>query len=779
MKKHKILMITDAPQLTSGYGTIGRHLATHWHEQGHEIQYMGWWARGDMEKMPFKVYNATDQRDKWGLKLFPKVIEEFRPDIVWTTGDLWMVYYISKFKGRNSFQSIWYSPIDSEGSPKIMRTPFETIDWIRTMEEFNHVVGQTKFCKDEIRKLCGHDLVKTVIYPGYEPDIFKPLGEITKKQLKKQLVGDENAFVVLFISRNGMRKNPCGAMEAFKLANIPNSKIYFHCNFHEARGYDLKEFVNRYDLNDKAVLSNLKVGHGITPEQVNLIYNAADVQILLSSREGFGITALESAACGVPMVFTNANSFKEYAYQFGEPVKVKAKYPEIITGQLMQIPDVQYAAKKLYKLYKNEKLRNQYSKSGIEFAKNHTWEKQYERWDEFLEQIDTSKNTAFVSPMILEKKKFPKYKVPEELKVGVMTTWNERCGIARYSRNSYQHVEPNPIILAADTMDPKEQSTLKAIPCWSKNPSELINTYEIIRKEGINVIHIQNEWALYWANKPRFRAFISAMHDMGIPIFITHHTCPTSTDSQNIQYFEEIIEWSKHSIPIVHNQFFADILEQWPSFRKKVMVIPHGCDSYKSDKERFSKFTIISSGFAHPSKGFELVVDCDKYLKFPHEIILQTSVHPGDKSGTQQKYLEHIRSMSKNTNVKLIENFLSDQEVSELCARSHIGLFMYAIMKCQGVSGAACTCLGAGTPIITSSSPAFYDVKNFPHGNFNSIALAEEITKLYENQQIYNKELDKVKEYQKTRSWKILGRKYSEIYKKAHEECVKKRASQS
>ncbi len=772
-------MITDHPSLTSGYGTIGKHLAMHWQSQGHSIEYIGWWSKGDMEKMPFKVHNVVDQRDKWGLNLLPNVIAKFKPDIVWTTGDLWMCYHIPKFKGRNSFQSIWYSPIDSEGSPKIMRTPFETIDWIQTMRGFNHIVGQTNFCKNEIRNLCGRDLVNTVIYPGYEPNVFKPLGDAAKKQLKKQLVGDENAFVVLFISRNGMRKNPCGAMEAFKLANIPNSKMYFHCNFHEIRGYDLKGFVNRYELGDKVILSNLKVGHGITPEHVNLIYNAADVQILISTREGFGITALEGAACGVPMVFTNANSFKEYAYQFGEPVRVKATYPEIITGQSMQIPDIQQAGKKLYKLYKNEKLRNEYSRKGIEFAKNHTWEKQYERWDEFLEQIDTSKNTTFISPMVLEKKKFPKYKVPEELKIGVMTTWNERCGIARYSRNLYRHVEPNPIILAADAMDPKEKSELKAIPCWSKSPGEFINAYEVIRREGINVLHIQNEWALYWMNKPRFRAFISAVQDIGIPIFITHHTCPTSTDGQNLRYFEELIEWSKYSVPIVHNQFFADVLEQWPAFRGKAMVIPHGCDSYNSDKERFSKFTIISSGFAHPSKGFELVVDCDKYLKFPHEIILQTSAHPGDKSGIQKKYLEHIKSMAKNTNVKFIESFLSDQEVSELCARSHVGLFIYAIMKCQGVSGAACTCLGAGTPIITSTSPAFHDVKNFPRGNFDPVNLAAVITELYENQQIYDKELDKVREYQKTRSWEILGRKYSEIYKKAHEEWAQKRRSQS
>jgi len=771
----KILLVTDNPSLTSGYGTIGRHLATHWHEQGHSVEYIGWWSKGDLEEMPFKVHSVTDQGDKWGLKLFPKVIEGFKPDIVWTTGDLWMTYFIPRFKARNSYQSIWYSPIDSEGSPKIMKTPHESLDWTLTMRGFNHIVGQTNFCKEEIRKLCGHDLVKNVIYPGYEPSVFKPLGEEAKKQLKKQLVGDENAFVVLFISRNGMRKNPCGAMEAFKLANIPNSKMYFHCNFHEARGYDLKEFAERFELGDKVVLSNLKVGQGITPEQVNLIYNAADVQILISTREGFGITALESAACGVPIVFTNANSFKEYAYQFGEPVRVKSRYPEVITGQWMQIPDTKDAGKRLYKLYKNEKLRSEYSRKGIEFAKNHTWEKQYERWDKFLERVDTSRNAIFVSPATLEKKKFPKYKVPEELKVGVMTTWNERCGIARYSRNLYQHVEPNPIILAADTMDSKEESALRAIPCWSKSPGEFINIYEAIRREGINVIHIQNEWALFWLNKPRFRAFISAMHDMGIPIFITHHTCPTSTDGQNVGYFDELREWSKYSIPIVHNQFFADVLEQWPSFGKKTMMIPHGCDIYNSKKGRFSKFTIISSGFAHPSKGFELVVECDKYLKFPHETILQTSAHPGDKSGTQQRYLNHIKSLSKNTNVKFIEDFLSDQEVSELYARSHIGLFMYAPMKCQGVSGAACTCLGAGTPIITSTSSTFHDVKNFPHGNFNPMNLANVITKLYENQQIYDKELDKVKEYQRNRSWNVIGKQYSEIYKKTHEECTKKR----
>ncbi|MBX4187443.1 MAG: glycosyltransferase, partial [Candidatus Doudnabacteria bacterium] len=53
-------------------------------------------------------------------------------------------------------------------------------------------------------------------------------------------------------------------------------------------------------------------------EDLKLVYNAATLFVLPSQMEGFGLTVLEAAACGIPICCSDIPSLREVAGQAAE-----------------------------------------------------------------------------------------------------------------------------------------------------------------------------------------------------------------------------------------------------------------------------------------------------------------------------------------------------------------------------------------------------------------------------------------------------------------------------
>jgi mannosyltransferase len=94
-------------------------------------------------------------------------------------------------------------------------------------------------------------------------------------------------------------------------------------------------------------------GHVDDPASV---YNALDVFVHLGGPEGFGLTVLESLACGVPVV----------AYDWGA-------VPEVFAGLVTLVPptDVQAAASAVTHLLADRTLREDYANRGRQAAEQH------------------------------------------------------------------------------------------------------------------------------------------------------------------------------------------------------------------------------------------------------------------------------------------------------------------------------------------------------------------------------------------------------------------------
>jgi len=149
----------------------------------------------------------------------------------------------------------------------------------------------------------------SVIPCGVNLNLFQPAD---KKTAKQQLGFDEDK-VILFVGR----------IEPLKGIDQLLRAIPYLENSHRLRlvvvgggEYDQHEMKRLRKLSQSLHMENSVTFSGlIKHEELNHFYNAADVCVIPSYYESFGLVALESLACGTPVVTTNVGDLQSIVQQ--------------------------------------------------------------------------------------------------------------------------------------------------------------------------------------------------------------------------------------------------------------------------------------------------------------------------------------------------------------------------------------------------------------------------------------------------------------------------------
>lgn len=144
-----------------------------------------------------------------------------------------------------------------------------------------------------------------MIPPGYDDNRFFPVGESTARALRQQL-GFEGP-VVMAIGRLARNKGYELLIRAFQLVaeRNPRASLYLAVGGERMRSpeeevlAELKELVAELGLGER-----VRFGAFIPDEELANYFRAADVFVLSSRYEPFGMTAIEAMACGTPTVVT-------------------------------------------------------------------------------------------------------------------------------------------------------------------------------------------------------------------------------------------------------------------------------------------------------------------------------------------------------------------------------------------------------------------------------------------------------------------------------------------
>lgn len=136
--------------------------------------------------------------------------------------------------------------------------------------------------------------------------------QYAKDSLKKSFFAKNNLpaadILILFVGTIEPRKNPDLLLTAFE-SYIEQSDVKANLVYAGGVGWGMETFLDR--LNGSKVRDRILVTGYQTREDLNGIYRIADILVMPSKEEGFGLPLIEAMKLGVPIAAANSSSIPE------------------------------------------------------------------------------------------------------------------------------------------------------------------------------------------------------------------------------------------------------------------------------------------------------------------------------------------------------------------------------------------------------------------------------------------------------------------------------------
>jgi D-inositol-3-phosphate glycosyltransferase len=174
----------------------------------------------------------------------------------------------------------------------------------------HHIISPTEKERDELIQHYGSSLERISVVPcGVNMELFQPLD----KEMAKQEVGFGNDKTILFVGRIEPLKGIERLLKAIPyLQNRQGTRLVI-IGGGERSQYEIERLKRlSYELHIEDSVTFLGA---VKQERLPYFYSAADACVIPSYYESFGLVALESLACGTPVVATDVGDFKSIIRQ--------------------------------------------------------------------------------------------------------------------------------------------------------------------------------------------------------------------------------------------------------------------------------------------------------------------------------------------------------------------------------------------------------------------------------------------------------------------------------
>lgn len=145
----------------------------------------------------------------------------------------------------------------------------------------------------------------SVIYEGVDPEFLTLVLPIMRQKIQL-LLGIDKPYL-LYVGVWMSHKNLLRLLQAFQLVRAQHPSIQLVITGKPVPGYsNLLQYVREQQLEQHIIFPGF-VPHALLPA----LYAQAEALVFPSLYEGFGLPALEAAACGTPVVTSNVSSIPE------------------------------------------------------------------------------------------------------------------------------------------------------------------------------------------------------------------------------------------------------------------------------------------------------------------------------------------------------------------------------------------------------------------------------------------------------------------------------------
>lgn len=306
-------------------------------------------------------------------------------------------------------------------------------------------------------------------------------------------------------------------------------------------------------------------------------------------------------------------------------------------------------------------------------------------------------------------------------RIGWVTTWNARCGIATYSEHMIDCISDDVMIFAPRNTEQIASDCMNVTRCWDLNQNSLSDLQQALFDAAIDTIVIQFNYGFF-----QFAAFIAlldSLNTQGARVVVEMHSTsdPVHDQDRRLEKLAPALRGCYRLL--VHSIADLNRLKQI-GLTENVTLFPHGIkvrlpvtkppeDKKKSDC-REKPFLLATYGFFLPHKGLLEIIDVIAMLRsLGHNLHLNmlNAAYPDPESEALiQQARKKIKSLDLGRIIKLNTAFLSDQESFEHLSQADLIVYPYQATG-ESASGAVRFGLATMRPVAVTPLQIFDDVR--------------------------------------------------------------------
>lgn len=305
------------------------------------IHYFNAWEFAHTPIIPFLFFK---------LLTFPKnfimhvhISQPFVPEIVWLISKIRKIPYIAHT----------YIDVGRSGKLGFLLPLYKKMVLKKVLTDAKKVICITEEYKNFMSEKYKIEKNKISTIPnGTSKEFFM--------EKKKDL---HNGITLLFVGRLAIQKNIPRLINAISLLK---EKVTLHIVGEGEKRSEIEKLISDKKLNN-VILHGKKTGKDLLK-----FYKIADIFVLPSDVDAIPLVLLEAMASGTPIIASDILGVREFVGN---------------TGILVNPPTPENFAKAIDDLIENKPLRGSLSKKGREKAKNYSWDKIVEKFEDIYREV--------------------------------------------------------------------------------------------------------------------------------------------------------------------------------------------------------------------------------------------------------------------------------------------------------------------------------------------------------------------------------------------------------
>jgi len=347
--RKKILLLCDDIRMHSGIATMAREIVVgtshhfNWINLAAAINHPELGQAFDISQEINKITGVEDS----DVKVIPNngygdamqirgLIAQERPDAIFIFTDprYWTWLFEIEREIRNEIPLMYLNIWDDYPAPLYNKPFYESCDLLMAISKQTKNINEIvlgEAANDKILKYVPHGINEDHFFPMTSVEDLKHLDEFKKNLFQ----GKDIEFVAFFNSRNIRRKSPGDVILSYRMfcdmigeEKAKKCALVMHTQAVDENGTDL--YAVREAICDDSYVNVFFSQERLDTPQINLLYNIADVGMLITSNEGWGLSLTETMMAG-RMIIANVTGGMQDQMRFtddnGDWINFSSDFP--------------------------------------------------------------------------------------------------------------------------------------------------------------------------------------------------------------------------------------------------------------------------------------------------------------------------------------------------------------------------------------------------------------------------------------------------------------------